>query len=110
MQWPNLHKKLFLTGFKILIKNIVNNSSLILQLKLVFFASNSNKELFLFLSGQKKVKRKVCDIYQKQIKARKKKLLSGNLITNIDLPLWIVLRLNLCHQNKDFKENIDFYG
>ena len=71
--------------------------TLILQLELVFFASNSNKELFLLLSRQKKVKRKVCDIYQKQIKGRKKNLVSGNLITNIDLPLWIVLRLDLCH-------------
>ena len=90
-------------------KNILNDSSLILQLELVFFVSNSNKELFLLLCRQKNVKRKVCDIYQKQIKGRKKNLVSGNLITNIDLPLWIVLRLDLCHQNKNFKENIDFY-
>ena len=29
---------------------------------------SGNKELFLLLSGQKKVKRKVCYIYQKQMK------------------------------------------
>ena len=66
--------KLFLGSLRAsrAIKNIGNNSSLILQLELVFFASNCNKELFLLLSGQKKVKRKVCGIYQKQIEGQKK--------------------------------------